>query len=64
MAIVSLTNYHPALFCRLGTISLLFIPAIGWVGFNILQPLFNQLNRMGELAEDAKGAAAKPARRR
>jgi len=49
---------------RLGTISLLFVPAIGWVGFNILQPLFNQLNRMGELAEDAKGASAKPARRR
>ncbi len=35
---------------RFGTIALLFVPALGWVGFNILQPAFNQLNRMGELS--------------
>jgi len=46
---------------RLGTISLLFVPALGWVAFNILQPLFNQLDRMNELADGAKAA---PARRR
>jgi photosystem II PsbY protein len=34
---------------RLGTISLLFLPALGWVAFNILGPLTNQLNRMTEL---------------
>jgi len=36
---------------RLSTISLLFLPAIGWVAFNILQPAFNQLNRMNEMKE-------------
>jgi photosystem II PsbY protein len=45
---------------RIGTIALLFIPALGWVAFNIVPPLFNQLNRMGELAEDAKGSTPKP----
>ncbi|GBF93475.1 hypothetical protein Rsub_06608 [Raphidocelis subcapitata] len=38
---------------RLGTISLLFLPAIGWVAFNMLGPLNNQLNRMSELASDS-----------
>jgi photosystem II PsbY protein len=36
-----------------GTISLLFIPALAWVGFNMLGPLNNQLNRMNELASDS-----------
>jgi hypothetical protein len=45
---------------RLGTISLLFLPALGWVAFNMLGPLTNQLNRMSEMAsEDAKPAGKK-----
>jgi photosystem II PsbY protein len=43
--------------CRLGTISLLFLPAIGWVAFNMAQPFFNQLNRMNEIKEEAAGAS-------
>jgi hypothetical protein len=39
--------------CRLGTISLLFLPALAWVGFNMLQPATNQLNRMNEIREEA-----------
>jgi hypothetical protein len=35
-------------------LALLFIPALGWVAFNILQPAFNQLNRMSELKDEAK----------
>jgi hypothetical protein len=38
---------------RLGTISLLFLPALAWVGFNMLQPATNQLNRMNEIREGA-----------
>jgi hypothetical protein len=30
---------------RVGTIALLFLPALGWVGFNMLTPLQNQVNR-------------------
>ena len=33
---------------RIATIALLFVPALGWVGFNMLQPLLNQLERMNE----------------
>jgi hypothetical protein len=45
---------------RLGTIALLFLPALGWVAFNMLGPLTNQLNRMSEMAsEDAKPAGKK-----
>ncbi|KAF6254379.1 ycf32-related poly protein of photosystem II [Scenedesmus sp. NREL 46B-D3] len=49
---------------RFGTIALLFLPVVGWVGFNILQPAFNQLNRQNEIREDAAGSvkAAKPAK--
>jgi hypothetical protein len=50
--------------CRLGTIALLFLPVVGWVGFNILQPAFNQLNRQNEIREEAVGStkkASKPA---
>jgi photosystem II PsbY protein len=43
---------------RLATISLLFLPAIGWVAFNILQPAFNQLNRMNEIKEEAASASS------
>ena len=28
---------------RLGVILTLFVPALGWVGFNMLQPLLNQV---------------------
>jgi photosystem II PsbY protein len=45
---------------RLGTISLLFLPALGWVAFNILQPAFNQLNRMSEIKEETKASSGKP----
>jgi photosystem II PsbY protein len=31
---------------RLGIIALLFVPVVGWVGFNILQPALNQLDAM------------------
>ena len=44
--------------CRLGTISLLFLPALGWVGFNILQPALNQLNRQAEIKAEAQGATS------
>jgi hypothetical protein len=44
--------------CRLSTISLLFLPALAWVGFNMLQPATNQLNRMNELKEAAAGSSA------
>ena len=39
---------------RLSVLALLFIPALGWVAFNILQPAFNQLNRMSEMKDEAK----------
>jgi photosystem II PsbY protein len=45
---------------RFGTIALLFIPALGWVAFNIFQPLLNQLGRQAEIAEDAKGSTSSP----
>jgi hypothetical protein len=43
--------------CRIGVLSLLFIPALGWVAFNILQPALNQLNRMSEIKDDAKSSS-------
>lgn len=40
---------------RLGVIALLFVPVVGWVGFNILGPLLNQLDAMsGEGAKAPK----------
>jgi Photosystem II protein Y (PsbY) len=33
---------------RLGIIALLFVPVVGWVGFNILQPALNQLDAMSQ----------------
>jgi hypothetical protein len=40
---------------RFGIIALLFLPALGWVGFNILQPFLNQLDAMsGEKAAPKK----------
>jgi photosystem II PsbY protein len=44
--------------CRLATISLLFLPAIGWVAFNMAQPALNQLSRMNEIKEEAVPAGA------
>jgi hypothetical protein len=49
--------------CRLGVISLLFLPAIGWVAFNMAQPAFNQLNRMNEIKAEAAGSSGKARRR-
>jgi hypothetical protein len=34
---------------------------VGWVGFNILQPAFNQLNRQNEIREEAVGSTSKKA---
>ena len=48
---------------RLGTISLLFVPAVGWVAFNMLQPLLNQLNRMSELKDEGAPKAGGKKRR-
>ncbi|GAX82600.1 hypothetical protein CEUSTIGMA_g10026.t1 [Chlamydomonas eustigma] len=39
---------------RLGVIAALFVPALGWVGFNMLQPALNQLNKMAEERETAQ----------
>jgi photosystem II PsbY protein len=55
---------HQHFLHRFGTIALLFIPALGWVAFNIFQPLLNQLGRQAEIAEDAKGAVARVARKK
>jgi Photosystem II protein Y (PsbY) len=38
---------------RLGIIALLFVPVIGWVGFNILGPFLNQLDAMSGKAGPA-----------
>eukprot|EP00877_Chromochloris_zofingiensis_P011058 jgi/Chrzof1/6205/Cz17g15140.t1_PSBY[v5.2] len=50
---------------RISTIALLFAPALGWVGFNMLQPALNQLARQNEIATASKGnvRGAKAARR-
>jgi hypothetical protein len=53
-----------AVSCRLGTISLLFLPVIGWVGFNILQPALNQLNRQNEIKEEAVAATGRSSGRK
>ena len=47
---------------RLGTISLLFLPALGWVAFNMLQPLTNQLGRMSEMNDEPPAAGGKKKR--
>lgn len=39
----------------MGVIALLFVPVVGWVGFNILGPFLNQLDAMsGEGAKAPK----------
>jgi photosystem II PsbY protein len=48
---------------RFGTIALLFLPALGWVAFNIFSPLLNQLSRMNELNSDAAPKAGGKKRR-
>jgi photosystem II PsbY protein len=50
--------------CRIGVLSLLFIPALGWVAFNILQPALNQLNRMSEIKDDAKSSSSSGRKKR
>jgi photosystem II PsbY protein len=44
---------------RFGTIALLAVPVLGWVGFNILGPLQNQLNAMSDEKPAAKKATKK-----
>lgn len=50
--------------CRLSTISLLFLPALGWVGFNILQPALSQLARQNEIKEEAAGSVSRAGSRK
>jgi len=40
------------------------VPAIGWVGFNILQPALNQLNRQNEIKAEAQGATSSGGRKK
>jgi hypothetical protein len=58
-AVMTPDTVLPAVFssCRLGTIALLFAPVVGWVGFNMAQPFFNQMNRMNEIKSEAAGAS-------
>jgi len=49
---------------RLSTISLLLLPALGWVGFNILQPALNQLNRQNEIKAEAQAATSSGGRKK
>jgi photosystem II PsbY protein len=49
---------------RLSTISLLFLPALGWVAFNIVQPALNQLNRQNEIREEATAGGGGGRRKR
>jgi photosystem II PsbY protein len=51
-----------AALCRLGVISLLFLPALGWVAFNMAQPAFNQLNRMNEIKGEAASSGGRKKR--
>lgn len=44
---------------RLGIIALLFVPVVGWVGFNILQPALNQLDAMSGDGKAPKKVAFK-----
>jgi photosystem II PsbY protein len=46
---------------RVGAIATLLVPALGWVGFNMLQPALNQLDRMSDKVGQP---AAKPSKRR
>lgn len=41
---------------RLGTIATLFVPVIGWVGFNILQPTLSQLAKQADFSAEVAGA--------
>ncbi|KAG1661186.1 hypothetical protein FOA52_005992 [Chlamydomonas sp. UWO 241] len=43
---------------RVAVLATLFVPALGWVGFNILGGLNNQLGRMSDMKDDAKPSVA------
>jgi photosystem II PsbY protein len=47
---------------RFGIIALLAVPVVGWVGFNILGPLQNQLNEMGGKPSGGSKQASKKKR--
>eukprot|EP00878_Enallax_costatus_P047074 GHUV01057454.1.p1 GENE.GHUV01057454.1~~GHUV01057454.1.p1 ORF type:complete len:148 (-),score=56.42 GHUV01057454.1:55-498(-) len=49
---------------RFGTISLLFVPALAWVAFNMFQPALNQLDRQSEIKVEAVGAVARVSRKK
>lgn len=49
---------------RFNTILLLFLPALGWVAFNIFQPALNQLARQSEIKDDAAGSSGKSRKKR
>ncbi|MEW5297664.1 MAG: hypothetical protein WDW36_000859 [Sanguina aurantia] len=47
---------------RIGAIATLFVPVLGWVGFNMLQPLAAQLETAKAFAQDAEPEQAKPSK--
>jgi photosystem II PsbY protein len=49
---------------RAGILATLFVPALGWVAFNILGPLFNQLNRMSDKLDEPAPKSSKSSKKR
>ena len=49
---------------RAAILATLFVPAIGWVAFNILGPLFNQLDRMSDKLDAPAPKATKKVTKR
>lgn len=47
---------------RIGAIATLFVPVLGWVGFNMLQPLAAQLETAKAFANDSAPVQAAPAK--
>jgi len=44
---------------RLGLLATLFVPALGWVAFNILSPALNQLDKMTDFKDSANPSVSK-----
>jgi len=45
---------------RVAILGTLFVPALGWVAFNMLQPTLNQFDAMAEKADNANPSASAP----
>ena len=43
---------------RVAILGTLFVPALGWVAFNMLQPTLNQFDAMAEKADNANPSAS------